>query len=73
MYNIHKAKAVDDIKLLKKLTSEIWEFRTFFNKTHYRLFAFSDKDEVGSFVIATHGMIKKTGKTPLKDIRKQKH
>jgi phage-related protein len=57
--------------LFKKLNTEIWEFRTLFNKTHYRLFAFWDK--VGSMetvVISTHGRIKKTGKTPLADLEK---
>ena len=43
--------------------SEIWEFRTLYNKTAYRLFAFWDKDKE-TLVIATHGIIKKTQKTP---------
>jgi len=58
-------------KLFKKLTGEIWEFRTLFNKKHYRLFAFWDKtgkDE--TVVISTHGIIKKTDKTPPGEIEK---
>ena len=39
-YNIWKATQVNDNELFKKLKDEIWEFRTFYNKTHYRLFAF---------------------------------
>lgn len=36
---------------------EIWEFRTLYNKSYYRLFAFWDTDK-DSLVIATHGIIK---------------
>lgn len=49
--------------------SEIWEFRTLYNKLAYRLFAFWDTYD-GVFVIATHGIIKKTQNTPRKEIRK---
>ena len=49
--------------------SEIWEFRTLYNKTAYRLFSFWDKDKE-TLVIATHGIIKKTQKTPSKEIAK---
>ena len=45
IYNITKARFSNDKELFKKLTDEIWEFRTLFNKTHYRLFAFWDKSE----------------------------
>ena len=55
--------------MFKKLTVDIWEFRTLYNKTHYRLFAFWDKDET-TFVVATHGLIKKTDKTPYGDLEK---
>lgn len=40
-----------------------------YNKTAYRLFAFWDKDKE-TLVIATHGIIKKTQKTPCKEIAK---
>ena len=57
-------------ELFKKLeNSEIWEFRTLYNKTAYRLFAFWDRDQE-TLVIATHGIIKKTQKTPSKEIAK---
>lgn len=70
-YNIKKAQVTNDKELFKKLKNEIWEFRTLFNKTHYRLFAFWDK--VGNsetVVISTHGLIKKTDKTPVTDLEK---
>lgn len=71
IYNIRKAQVTSDKELFKKLTEEIWEFRTLYNKTAYRLFAFWDKtDKVDTIVISTHGLIKKTDKTPLGDIDK---
>lgn len=71
IFNIDKAKVKNDTELFKKLKSEIWEFRTLFNKKHIRLFAFWDKtDKIETLVITTHGIIKKTGKTPEKEIEK---
>lgn len=56
--------------LFKKLANtEIWEFRTLFEGMCYRLFAFWDT-ESGALVVATHGLVKKTQKTPAKEIRK---
>jgi len=71
IYNITKARFSNDKELFKKLTDEIWEFRTLFNKTHYRLFAFWDKSErADTLVISTHGLIKKADKTPQGDLDK---
>ena len=71
IYNIRKAQVINDNELFKKLNSEIWEFRTFYKKSKYRLFAFWDKFEsVDTIVIATHGLIKKTDKTPATDLEK---
>ena len=71
IYNIHKARITNDKELFKKLKGEIWEFRTLFNKTQYRLFAFWDKTEkTETVVISTHGLIKKTGTTPTRDLVK---
>jgi phage-related protein len=71
IYNIRKAQTTQDKELFKKLNDEIWEFRTLYNKIHYRLFAFWDKiDNVDTIVISTHGLIKKTDKTPPRDIAK---
>lgn len=61
----------NDKGLFKKLTDEVWEFRTLYSKTYYRLFAFWDKSEPSdTFVVSTHGLIKKTGKTPKGDLEK---
>lgn len=71
LYNIWKARLTNDKELFKKLSSEIWEFRTLFKKTYYRLFAFWDKsDKADTVVILTHGLVKKTGKTPSGEIEK---
>mgnify|MGYP003495107714 FL=1 len=73
IFNIDKAKITNDNNLFKKLKGEIWEFRTLYNNTHYRLFAFWDKEEKHeTLVLTTHGIIKKTDKTPEKDIEKAK-
>ena len=70
-YNIRKAQIISDNELLKKLNDNIWEFRTLFNSKAYRLFAFWDKTPKGAtLVLATHGIIKKTNKTPPKEIEK---
>jgi phage-related protein len=71
IYNITKARFSNNKELFKKLKDEIWEFRTLFNKTHYRLFAFWDKSEkTNTVVISTHGLIKKSAKTPQSDLDK---
>jgi len=43
IYNIQKSRVSNDKELFKKLKDEIWEFRTLYNKTHYRLFAFGTR------------------------------
>ena len=40
LYNIRKAQTEHDPELFKKLTGEIWEFRTLYQGLHYRLLAF---------------------------------
>ena len=71
VYNIWKSRSVNDKELFKKLQDEIWEFRTKYNKSYYRLFAFWDKFEKGdTVVISTHGLIKKTDKIPKSEIEK---
>jgi len=70
-FNIRKAQVTNDRELFKKLNNEIWEFRTLFNKTHFRLFAFWDRiGNTDTVVISTHGIIKKTDKTPTSDLEK---
>ena len=70
-YNLLKVEGGEVNKeIFKKLeNSEIWEFRTLFNETCYRLFAFWDT-EIEALVVATHGIIKKTQKTPKSEIKK---
>ncbi|WP_026810164.1 type II toxin-antitoxin system RelE/ParE family toxin [Arenibacter latericius] len=64
-YNLDKAKLGLDPKLFKKLTDDIWEFRTKYDGLQYRLFAFWDKTgEKPTLVITTHGIVKKTDKVP---------
>ena len=69
LYNVDKVAGGEKNKeLFKKLeNSEIWEFRTLYNGVAYRLFAFWDTD-TQTLVVATHGIIKKTQKTPKKEI-----
>lgn len=70
-YNIRKSQFVNDNELFKKLNEFIWEFRTLYNSKAYRLFSFWDKtDGKETLVVATHGILKKTQKTPLKEIKK---
>jgi len=69
IYNIWKSRSTNDKELFKKIQDEIWEFRTKFNKTYYRLFAFWDKtDKIDTIVISTHGIVKKTDKIPRSEI-----
>ncbi|MDR1974404.1 MAG: type II toxin-antitoxin system RelE/ParE family toxin [Bacteroidales bacterium] len=71
LYNIWKIRGskINDKELFKKLRNEIWEFRTLYNKTYYRLFAFWDKlDKTDTLVVSTHGIIKKTDKISETDV-----
>ena len=71
LFNIWKSRQINDKELFKKLKGEIWEFRTLYHKTYFRLFAFWDKsDSQDTVVISTHGLIKKTGKIPNSEIEK---
>ena len=67
-----RASLLLDADTFKKLAdTNIWEFRTYFNKRKYRVLAFWDKTQpIETLVIATHGFIKKTQKTPQKEIDK---
>ena len=70
-YNLLKVEGGEmNIDLFKKLDdTNIWEFRTLFNGVCYRLFSFWDTEQE-TLVIATHGIVKKTQKTPRKEIQK---
>lgn len=65
---------VEDVDIVpstyfKKLvgTEEIWECRIQFGSDSYRIFCFFDGHSV---VVLTHGLIKKTQKTPQREIEK---
>jgi phage-related protein len=73
IYNMDKAKYVNDPELFKKLDNDIWEFRTKQKKMHFRVLAFWDKEnQTDVLVVATHGLIKKTDKIPKREIEKAK-
>lgn len=70
IFNINKSKYVIDNELFKKLKgSDIWEFRTKYKSSIYRIFAFWDTAS-DTLVVTTHGIIKKTQKTPIKEIKR---
>lgn len=73
VYNINRVRGGEmDTNLFKKLgESGIWEFRTIFNGICYRLLSFWDTER-NALVMATHGFVKKSQKTPLKEIERAK-
>lgn len=72
LFNIRKVRfGVKDAELFKKIDENIWEFRTLYQGLSYRLFAFWDNNGE-TLVIATHGLVKKTQKTPPREIDKAK-
>ncbi len=71
LYNIRKAQVLNDPKLLKKLNSNIWEFRTKYAGMQFRILAFWDRENNEmALVCGTHGFIKKTDKVNPKEIDK---
>ena len=70
-FNIRKSQFIQDSEIFKKLNNQIWEFKTLYNNMSYRLFSFwDDSEKQRTLVVATHGILKKTQKTPLKEIEK---
>ena len=71
IYYVDKvANGYMDKDLFKKLDdTDIWEFRTLYKGIQYRLLAFWDTD-AETLVIATHGFVKKTQKSPRIEINK---
>ena len=53
-----------------KNTDGIYEFRQSDLQKFYRIFAFWDSEDKETLIIATHGIDKKSNKTPLKEIKK---
>ncbi len=71
LFNIRKVQAGKDPDLFKKSNNEIWEFRTLYQRTQYRLLSFWDKSSSETtLVVSTHGFVKKTGKISLNEIKK---
>lgn len=71
LLNIRKAQQKNDPEIFKKLTDEIWEFRTLYQGLQYRMLAFWDKSgNSNTLVISTHGFIKKQRKVPDNEISK---
>lgn len=70
-YNMRKAQISNDPKLFKKLNRNIWEFRTKYKNSQYRILAFWDKeDESVTVVCGTHGFVKKTDKVKPAELEK---
>ena len=71
LYNIRKSQVELDPELFKKLSDDIWEFRTLYQGLQYRLLAFWDKTStINTLVVSTHGFVKKRSKVPDKEIQK---
>lgn len=66
---VREATKSNNPRLFEKLNKNIWEFRSQYNGRQFRLLAFWDKTQK-AFVVATHGFIKKTQKTPPQEIEK---
>jgi phage-related protein len=71
LFIIDAAESANNPKLFKKLNGKLWEFRSKYLGKQNRLLAFWDKSgKKETLVIATHGFVKKSRKTPLKEISK---
>lgn len=70
-FNIKKVEAgIIDTTIFKKLDStDLWEFRTLYGGIAYRVLAFWDT-ETETLIVACNGFIKKTPRTPSKEIAK---
>lgn len=53
-----------------KNSDGIYEFRQSDHQKFYRIFAFWDSEERDTLIVATHGIDKKSNKTPSKEIKK---
>lgn len=70
LFNIDKCRYVLDSELFKKLkNTEIWEFRTAYGGVSYRILGFWDAVN-NALVFTTHGFVKKSQKTPQREIEK---
>ena len=71
LYNVELAEHTKVQRVFKKLHDEIWEFRTRANGLQIRLLAFWDRRyNANTLVVATHGFVKKSQKTPKTEIER---
>ena len=71
LYNIRMSQIELDGDLFKKLSNDIWEFRTLYQGLQHRMLAFWDKTSaVEILVVSTHGFIKKGHTVPGMEIQK---
>jgi phage-related protein len=69
LYTIWKSRALLDPELFKKVSNEIWEFRTLYAHQNIRMLSFWDKaNKMVALVIVTHGFFKKTVKLPISEL-----
>lgn len=62
IFNVRIAEQTNDPELFKKLSGNIWEFRTKYLGKQIRLLAFWDKTQ--TLVLASSGFIKKKHRRP---------
>lgn len=73
LYNIRKSQVELDPELFKKLSDDIWEFRTLYQGLQYRLLAFWDKTStINTLVVSTHGLAKKEVKFQIRKVKNKK-
>ena len=71
LYNLWKSRMINDSELFKKLTDDIWEFRTHYLGNQVRLLAFVDRhSNKPKIVVCTHGFVRKEWKVPKKELDK---
>ncbi|MFM8179744.1 MAG: type II toxin-antitoxin system RelE/ParE family toxin [Candidatus Kapaibacterium sp.] len=71
LFTMRKSQYAPDAELFKKLNEHIWEFRTHHRGHSYRLFAFWDtKERHDTIIVVTHGIVKKSTRTPIRDIHR---
>ena len=69
LYTIWKSRALLDPELFKKVSNEIWEFRTLYADQNIRMLSFWDKaNKMVALVIVIHGFFKKTVKLPISEL-----
>jgi phage-related protein len=70
-FTIELAEHIKDPRIFKKIRNHIWEFRIRSGHLKIRMLAFwYTIDREKSFVIVTHGFVKKSSRVPLHEIRK---